>query len=43
MKAGKIDLEYLAQYTNAPWLVIRRPGSSPDYGLLMRDKDGKRW
>ncbi len=35
MKAGKIDLEYLAQYTNAPVLV------DSETGLLLRDKDGK--
>ena len=35
MKAGKIDLEYLAQYTNAPVLV------DADTGLLMRDEAGK--
>ncbi|MEM9579740.1 MAG: molybdopterin oxidoreductase family protein [Pseudomonadota bacterium] len=35
MKAGKIDLEYLAQYTNAPVLV------DAETGLLMRDEDGK--
>ncbi|MGH1576617.1 molybdopterin oxidoreductase family protein [Planktotalea sp.] len=35
MKAGKIDLEYLAQYTNAPVLV------DSETGLLMRDENGK--
>ncbi len=35
MKAGKIDLHYLAQYTNAPVLV------DAETGLLMRDEDGK--
>jgi len=35
MKAGKIDLEYLAQYTNAPVLV------DAETGLLMRDEAGK--
>ena len=35
LKAGKIDLDYLSRYTNAPVLVD--PGS----GLLLRDKDGK--
>ena len=35
LKAGKIDLTYLAQYTNAPVLI------DPETGLLMRDKDGK--
>ncbi len=35
LKAGKIDLYYLAQYTNAPVLI------DADTGLLMRDADGK--
>ncbi len=40
MKTGQIDLDYLIRYTNAPWLVIRRPGS-PDDGLFLRDADGQ--
>jgi anaerobic selenocysteine-containing dehydrogenase len=40
MKAGKIDLHYLAQYTNAPVLVNCDP-QSPDFGLLLRDDAGK--
>ncbi|MFC6635909.1 molybdopterin-dependent oxidoreductase [Sulfitobacter sp. JBTF-M27] len=40
MKAGKIDLNYLAQYTDAPVLLNEDP-KSPEYGLYMRDKDGK--
>ncbi|MCE8544672.1 molybdopterin oxidoreductase family protein [Ruegeria pomeroyi] len=40
MKAGKIDLDYLARYTNAPCLVIENPGGE-DHGLLLRDADGK--
>ena len=40
MSAGKIDLEYLAQFTNAPCLVNSDP-KSPEYGLLLRDADGK--
>ncbi|PSL18673.1 molybdopterin oxidoreductase family protein [Shimia abyssi] len=35
MKAGKIDLHYLAQYTNAAVLV------DSETGLLLRDDDGK--
>ena len=35
LKAGKIDLNYLAQYTNAPVLV------DAETGLLLRDGDGK--
>ncbi|MDH5529344.1 MAG: molybdopterin-dependent oxidoreductase, partial [Paracoccaceae bacterium] len=37
--AGKIDLDYLAQYTNAPCLVDSSEG--PGKGLLLRDKDDK--
>ncbi|MEM9435217.1 MAG: molybdopterin oxidoreductase family protein [Pseudomonadota bacterium] len=40
MKAGKIDLDYLANLTNAPVLVNGDP-KSEDYGLLLRDKDNK--
>ncbi|MDC0658598.1 molybdopterin oxidoreductase family protein [Leisingera sp. SS27] len=39
MKAGKIDLDYLSRYTNAPVLVNAAEG--PEKGLLMRDADGK--
>ena len=39
MRAGKIDIEYLARYTNAPWLVIRNPGKAND-GLFLRDDAG---
>jgi len=40
MKAGKIDLHYLAQYTNAPVLLDSDP-KSESFGLFLRDKDGK--
>ena len=40
MKTGQIDLDYLIRYTNAPWLVIRRPGSADD-GLFWRDEHGQ--
>ncbi|MGB3314916.1 MAG: molybdopterin oxidoreductase family protein [Albidovulum sp.] len=39
LKAGKIDLDYLARFTNAPCLVDEADG--PGKGLLLRDKDGK--
>jgi anaerobic selenocysteine-containing dehydrogenase len=39
MKAGKIDLDYLARYTNAPALINASDG--PEKGLLLRDGDGK--
>lgn len=35
LKAGKIDADYLARYTNAAWLVIDDPGSADD-GLFAR-------
>ena len=35
LKAGKIDLHYLAEYTNAPVLI------DAETGLLMRDAEGK--
>ncbi len=40
MKAGKIDLHYLAQYTDAPVLINSDP-KSPEYGLYLRDGNGK--
>ncbi|MEM8979719.1 MAG: molybdopterin oxidoreductase family protein [Pseudomonadota bacterium] len=40
MKAGKIDLEYLAGFTNAP-VLINADESSDEYGLFLRDADGK--
>ena len=40
LRAGKIDLNYLARYTNAPVLVNRDPKSA-DYGLFLRDEDGR--
>ena len=40
LKAGKIDLRYLADYTNASWLVIDDPGGSED-GLFARGDDGE--
>ena len=39
MRAGKIDVDYLVRYTNAPWLVIRNPGAAND-GLFLRDAEG---
>jgi anaerobic selenocysteine-containing dehydrogenase len=39
LRAEKIDFEYLVRYTNAPWLVIQRPGAA-DHGLFARDADG---
>ncbi|MBT7451342.1 MAG: molybdopterin-dependent oxidoreductase, partial [Rhodospirillaceae bacterium] len=39
LRAGKIDLEYLLNYTNASWLVQQEAGSEQD-GLFLRDDDG---
>ncbi|MBL8643931.1 MAG: molybdopterin oxidoreductase family protein [Rhodospirillaceae bacterium] len=39
LKAGKVDLDYLVKYTNAPWLVVQAPGSADD-GLIARDDQG---
>lgn len=39
LKAGKIDAEYLARYTNAGVLVKDAPGD-PEDGLFLRDEDG---
>ena len=39
MESGKIDVDYLIRYTNAPWLVIRNPGKAND-GLFLRDDEG---
>ncbi|MCV0397955.1 MAG: molybdopterin oxidoreductase family protein [Rhizobiaceae bacterium] len=40
LKAGRIDVDYLIRYTNAPWLVIDAPGTS-EHGLFVRDEAGK--
>jgi sulfite dehydrogenase (quinone) subunit SoeA len=40
MKAGKIDLNYLAQYTDAP-VLVNGDEKSPEFGLFLRDKNGK--
>ena len=40
LKARKIDVDYLARYTNASWLVIDAPGTA-EHGLFARDGDGK--
>jgi anaerobic selenocysteine-containing dehydrogenase len=38
LRAGKVDIEYLVRYTNAPWLVIDAPGTAAD-GLFARDEE----
>ncbi|MEM6938495.1 MAG: molybdopterin oxidoreductase family protein [Pseudomonadota bacterium] len=40
MKAGKVDLNYLAQFTDAP-VLLNGDANSPEYGLYLRDEDGK--
>jgi anaerobic selenocysteine-containing dehydrogenase len=40
LKAGRIDLDYLARWTNAPVLLDCDP-KSPEYGLFLRDEAGK--
>ncbi|MCC5975369.1 MAG: molybdopterin oxidoreductase family protein [Rubellimicrobium sp.] len=40
MQAGKIDLDYLARFTNAPCLVNEDP-ASPQHLLLLRDEEGR--
>ncbi|MBL8838722.1 MAG: molybdopterin-dependent oxidoreductase, partial [Alphaproteobacteria bacterium] len=40
LRADKIDLDFLARTTNAPWLVVRNPGGADD-GLFARDAEGR--
>jgi anaerobic selenocysteine-containing dehydrogenase len=40
LKAGRVDLDYLIRYTNAPCLVVAEPGA-PDDGLLLRNEQGQ--
>jgi len=39
LRADRVDLDYLARYTNAGWLVIQAPGTADD-GLFARDEAG---
>ena len=39
LRAGKVDLDYLIRYTNAPWLVVDDPGDA-GHGLFVRGEDG---
>ncbi|MGI9389737.1 MAG: molybdopterin oxidoreductase family protein [Boseongicola sp.] len=41
MKAGRIDLDYLARFTDAPCLVNGDPASD-EYGLILTDEAGKK-
>jgi len=38
LKAGKVDLDYLIRYTNAPFLVNEEDGSD-QFGLFLRDEN----
>ncbi len=40
LRADRIDLDFLARTTNAPWLVVRNPGGADD-GLFARDAEGR--
>jgi anaerobic selenocysteine-containing dehydrogenase len=39
LRSEKVDFEYLARHTNAPWLVIDEPGAA-DHGLFARNEAG---
>lgn len=39
LRSGRIDADYLANYTNAPWLVIQDEKAA-DHGLFARDESG---
>ena len=39
LRAGKVDVDYLARYTNAPYLIINAPGTAEN-GLFARDDAG---
>ncbi|MEM0944016.1 MAG: molybdopterin-dependent oxidoreductase, partial [Pseudomonadota bacterium] len=39
LRTGRVDVEYLARWSNAPYLVDRNPGAK--FGLFIRDSDGK--
>src|SRR5262245_23757675 len=40
LRTDRIDLDFLARYTNAPWLIARHPGAA-DAGLIARDATGR--
>jgi anaerobic selenocysteine-containing dehydrogenase len=40
LRTDHVDLEYLARYTNAAWLVIQAPGEAED-GLFARSDNGE--
>ena len=40
LQQGKVDLDYLIRYSNAPWLVLQNPGATND-GMFWRDAQGR--
>ncbi len=40
IKAGRVDLDYLIRYSNAPVLIIREPAADDD-GLMLRNPQGE--
>ncbi len=40
LRTDRVDLDFLARYTNAAWLIVRNPGGADD-GLVARDGEGK--
>jgi anaerobic selenocysteine-containing dehydrogenase len=40
LRSQAVDLDFLARYTNAPWLV-RQEAGHPEDGLFVRDENGK--
>jgi len=40
LKAGKVDLDYLNRYTNAP-VLVNCDETHPEHGLFLRDENGK--
>ncbi len=40
LRAGKVDVDYLIRYSNAPYLVIQDPDAADD-GLFARDEEGR--
>ncbi|GIX14242.1 MAG: formate dehydrogenase [Paracoccaceae bacterium] len=41
MRRGAVDIPFLVQRTDAPFLVVTDPGA-PDHGLFLRDGQGRR-
>ncbi len=40
LRAGRIDLDYLARHTNAP-ILLNSDSESPNHGLFLRDPEGR--